>query len=124
MAGISRREWKSSAPAKGEWKEHELLGDCLGGAAWKVGPPAAFLEEMCLWVQAARCQLSQVHTPCRWWDRGMPSLGNGEDGGTQLGMTLVFAVLQLAMLCESCLFKYWLMRLLGTLNYLRNIMLL
>lgn len=29
----------------------------------------------------------------RQWDRGMPSPGKGEDGGTQLGVMLVFAVL-------------------------------
>lgn len=41
-----------------------------GGLPWESclegGSPAAFLEEMCLWMQASHCQLSHG-PPGLWW---------------------------------------------------------
>lgn len=63
------------------------------GAAWKVGLPAAFLEEMHLWAQATCCQWSpglwqQPHHAGGGTEAGH-GWGNREDRGTQLDVMLV-----------------------------------
>lgn len=76
-----------------------MLGDCLGGAAWKRGHQQPSWEGcVCGHRQlAANYHLvpgtAVAATPCGWWDGDMPSPGKGEDGGTRLGVVLVFAVL-------------------------------
>ena len=66
MTWISKRKRRSSAPVReGKGGSPSFWGLPWGGA-WKVGPPAAFLEEMHLWVPAACCPLSHG-PPGLWW---------------------------------------------------------